>query len=196
MSRKSLPTHKVIIDHWMHEFERGPSSFFPVDWEVPICFACRAFCGSDREITGVYRSKQWFSNIYAAWEKAKLERCHIITDSLGGINKPSNIVFLCKECHTLSPDTGDTAVFFKWCNNQSWLKRGYSKIEDGFNSFGIDVKDKQAIAPILDLFSSDERVAAFKKFAADNISLHAGRLSMASLVGALLSFCKTEMYYF
>ena len=36
--------------------------------------------------------------------KRKLQRCHIIPDSLGGKDEPSNLVLLCERCHIDAPN--------------------------------------------------------------------------------------------
>lgn len=43
-----------------------------------------------------------------------LERCHIIPDSLGGEDDPSNIVLLCKRCHIDGPNVKDSEVMWDW----------------------------------------------------------------------------------
>lgn len=43
-----------------------------------------------------------------------LERCHIIPDSLGGKDEPSNLVLLCKRCHADGPNVGDPEIMWDW----------------------------------------------------------------------------------
>ena len=43
-----------------------------------------------------------------------LERCHIIPDSLGGEDSPSNIVLLCKRCHIDGPNVTDPEIMWDW----------------------------------------------------------------------------------
>lgn len=43
-----------------------------------------------------------------------LERCHIIPDSLGGEDKPSNLVLLCHRCHLDNPNVADTKIMWDW----------------------------------------------------------------------------------
>ena len=49
---------------------------------------------------------------------AKLQKCHIIPRSLGGIDEPSNLVPLCAPCHDESPDVADKNEMFKWISSQ------------------------------------------------------------------------------
>lgn len=39
-----------------------------------------------------------------------LQRCHIIPDSLGGKDEPSNLVLLCKRCHAEGPNVTDPEI--------------------------------------------------------------------------------------
>ncbi len=43
--------------------------------------------------------------------KSKLHRCHIIPDSLGGEDTPSNLVLLCRRCHIEAPNIKDKDFF-------------------------------------------------------------------------------------
>jgi Zn finger protein HypA/HybF involved in hydrogenase expression len=49
----------------------------------------------------------------------KLERCHIIPDSLGGSDSPDNYVLLCKSCHEEAPNINNSNDM--WC----WIKSNY-----------------------------------------------------------------------
>ena len=44
----------------------------------------------------------------------QLERCHIVPDSLGGEDTPSNFVILCKRCHLDNPNVADPEVMWDW----------------------------------------------------------------------------------
>ena len=43
-----------------------------------------------------------------------LERCHIVPDSLGGKDEPSNLVLLCKRCHADGPNVTDLDIMWDW----------------------------------------------------------------------------------
>ena len=43
-----------------------------------------------------------------------LERCHIVPDSLGGVDTASNLVLLCKRCHLDNPNTADPEIMWDW----------------------------------------------------------------------------------
>lgn len=43
-----------------------------------------------------------------------LERAHIIPDSLGGLDEPSNFVLLCTHCHASAPNVLDPEIMWDW----------------------------------------------------------------------------------
>lgn len=46
--------------------------------------------------------------------KRKLYRCHIIPDSLGGKDEPSNLVLLCADCHEEAPNVESSTFMWDW----------------------------------------------------------------------------------
>lgn len=46
--------------------------------------------------------------------KANLQRCHIIPDSLGGEDTPSNFLLLCSLCHNQAPNTLNPQAMFEY----------------------------------------------------------------------------------
>lgn len=46
--------------------------------------------------------------------KRRLDRCHIIPDSLGGEDEPSNFVLLCSRCHLDNPNVMDKEIMWDW----------------------------------------------------------------------------------
>jgi hypothetical protein len=44
----------------------------------------------------------------------RLERCHIIPHSLGGVDMPHNYVLLCKDCHKIAPDITNPKYMWEW----------------------------------------------------------------------------------
>jgi len=53
-------------------------------------------------------------NKYSESDRVRLERAHIIPESLGGDDIPSNYVLLCKECHRQAPNTCDKENMWEW----------------------------------------------------------------------------------
>lgn len=63
--------------------------------------------------------------------KSRLDRCHIVPESLGGRNEPSNLVLLCGRCHREAPNVRDTRFMWIWLRascarfyDQYWTTRG------------------------------------------------------------------------
>lgn len=46
--------------------------------------------------------------------RRRLERCHIVPDSLGGEDIPANFVILCKRCHLDNPNVADPEIMWDW----------------------------------------------------------------------------------
>ena len=112
--KKKLPTKYKIAQHWATK-KKKPSWLF-VDLGEPTCWGCGEMWGGDYDVSKKTTPKQ-------AWQKAPLERCHIIPEALGGSSGPSNLFLMCKSCHENSPDTTEPKEFFEWChrNNSSAL---------------------------------------------------------------------------
>lgn len=65
-----------------------------------------------------------------------LQRCHIIPDSLGGKDEPSNIVLLCERCHAEGPNVSDPDIMWDWIKaykvtfyNTFWSIQGFKEYE-------------------------------------------------------------------
>ena len=78
-----------------------------------------------KEIADYWTSRQEELGLSVDWAEAKercwrcgykktLERCHIIPDSLGGKDTPSNLVLLCKRCHIEAPNVEDKNFMWDW----------------------------------------------------------------------------------
>ena len=84
---KIKTTKEQIVDYWIgHEDERGLSVDFAEAHER--CWRCGC--------------------------KRGLARCHIIPDSLGGRDTPSNFVLLYSRCHLDNPNVADPEVMWDW----------------------------------------------------------------------------------
>lgn len=86
--RESIKTNiNEIVDYWKrHKEECGLS----VDWAEAKYMCWRCGCKKD------------------------LQRCHIIPYSMGGEDKPSNLVLLCKRCHADGPNVDDPEIMWDW----------------------------------------------------------------------------------
>ncbi len=58
--------------------------------------------------------------------KTNLQKCHIIPDSLGGKDEPSNLVLLCARCHIDAPNV--ESEIFMW----DWIKANHTAFYDTF----------------------------------------------------------------
>lgn len=102
-------THRAIVDYWTtHQDECGLS----VDWAEAekLCWRCA--------------------------HKRKLQRCHIVPNSLGGEDIPSNLVLLCAQCHAEAPNVADPDFMWIWLRAHAvpvygsyWQARGLKEYE-------------------------------------------------------------------
>mgnify|MGYP000929354858 CR=1 FL=1 len=82
---------------------------------------------------------------------AQLERCHIIPDSLGGEDAPSNLVLLCHRCHIENPNVTDPEIMWDWIRAYStplydtfWLLQGLKEYETIYGrSFEEELKKRK-----------------------------------------------------
>lgn len=76
-----------IVDYWAPRIDECDLS---VDWSEAEEYCWN--CGSPKELT----------------------RCHIVPHSLGGADKPSNYVLLCRACHEEAPNVADPRIMWDW----------------------------------------------------------------------------------
>lgn len=80
----------------------------------------------------------------------KLQRCHIVADSLGGSDEPSNFVLLCAKCHQESPDVDDPKYIWIWIKSYRvevrdlfWVYEALKEYEHIFKTrFEEDLSEK------------------------------------------------------
>lgn len=109
--RKAIKTNiKDIIDYWVKFEDECELNF---DWSEAEIICWR--CGCER----------------------KLQRCHIIPDSLGGKDEPSNLVLLCDQCHKEAPNVQDSKFMWDWIKsyhvpfyNTFWNKRALDEYQN------------------------------------------------------------------
>ena len=93
MTRKKVNASEVVA-YWVNK----KNSFRKfIDLNEPTCWACGQGWEGRYDIITADFSK--------AWSKSPLQVCHVIPKSMGGNEKPSNLVLMCKECHDLAPNT-------------------------------------------------------------------------------------------
>ncbi|MGK7942775.1 MAG: HNH endonuclease [Crocosphaera sp.] len=155
--KSTLPTTSEILNYWKERIW-DLEGFF-IDLGEPTCWVC----GEDWNCR--YDIKNSNASYEKAWEKAPLQRCHIIPRSLGGSNEPSNLFLMCKECHDLAPNTSHPEIFFQWARQQSvWERNGY-QIKQALTSFDVSEND-EIIYSLINLLKTQE----FQDF----LHLHAG----------------------
>lgn len=113
----TVPTKWQLAVHWSVSIERGKFAPMLQDLAEPRCFACGWY--SERWLKPTARS---------GWEKATLERAHIVPSSLGGRNDASNVILLCKPCHEESPDWHDANEMASWIAGRD--ERGSKELEE------------------------------------------------------------------
>lgn len=102
------PTKWAIAQYWAGA-PLGHEVFAPhLNIDDPCCFACGWF------------SERWKEGRSArkAWERARLERAHIIPASLDGSDGADNIILLCNPCHQESPDWADPWEMARWISTR------------------------------------------------------------------------------
>ena len=80
-------TINQAVDYWMRYVDESELS---VDWAEANDHCWRCGC------------------------RHNLQRCHIIPDSLGGMDAPENIVLLCDRCHKEAPNVTDPEIMWDW----------------------------------------------------------------------------------
>ncbi|ADY57466.1 HNH nuclease [Syntrophobotulus glycolicus DSM 8271] len=83
--------------------------------------------------------------------EAPLERCHIIPDSLGGEDTPSNLVLLCHRCHLENPNVTDPEIMWDWIRaygtsfyDAFWMLQGIKEYQIIYGrSFEEELKEQK-----------------------------------------------------
>lgn len=99
----SVQTKWQLAQHWETSSDRPVFAPMLEDLDAPCCFACG------------WHSERWTkATPRASWERATLERAHIVPSSLGGSDDASNVILLCSPCHHDSPDWPDPSAMARW----------------------------------------------------------------------------------
>ena len=102
--------------------------------------------------------------------KTSLERCHIVPDSLNGLDDPSNLVLLCYRCHREAPNHTDPGYMWLWLRADNvpfydtyWTNRGLREFEKMFGRKAFsDLKSQNAEpAMIAELMQESMEKATF-----------------------------------
>lgn len=165
MKRKNIKTQvKDIVEYWQTKVDETQLS---IDWcdAHERCWRCA--------------------------DKTKLEKCHIIPNSLGGEETPSNFVLLCKYCHLENPNVLDPEIMWDWLIAYSasfydtfWVSLGF---EEYYKIYGEHFEEQVDI--------SNENFKFLLKKHIDNSRRHFGvnHLNKATVAGILKMIYK-EIY--
>ena len=191
MARAHLPNHSTILAYWSdNEAKLINDVGFFLDIGEPACWACGYNWWGRYNVT---QDVHLFSDSVKAWQKAPLERCHIVPSALGGTNLPENIIFMCSECHEFAPNTIYKDMFLSWSKRQNWAQRRILRIKEELQAFGIDMTDE-----LMDLLGKDfiDNDKSFLKWTDDKISLHWSRLghplTAATIAIALIKYLENS----
>ena len=84
--------------------------------------------------------------------KTSLQRCHIVPDSLGGLDCPSNLVLLCSRCHREAPNHTNPKYMWVWLRatcvpfyDMYWMQRGFEEFEKMFRRKPFSNLDERKI---------------------------------------------------
>ena len=98
-----------------------------------------------RDVVGYWSSREsecglgvdWAEADERCWRcgyKSVLHRCHIVPDSQGGPDDPSNLVLLCGRCHREAPNVTDPQFMWLWMRatcvgfyDAYWTDRGFEE---------------------------------------------------------------------
>jgi hypothetical protein len=83
------------------------------------------------------------------WERARLERAHIVARSVGGSDDPSNLVLLCHECHEAAPMVADRRFMLAWAaRRRNWLLRQNDEIKQHLQRLGVSKQRLKAVGKL------------------------------------------------
>ena len=176
-----IPSKGEILVYWKDWLIE-----YGFDINEPTCWACGTWWDDKYDIKKVYASME---EIKEHWNRAPLQRCHIIPKSLGGSDDVSNLFLMCSECHDLAPDTTSREMFFKWVNTQNWLKRKFDRLKDALDSFGLNEKDVEELAVTLATMK-DKKVLSEKMGIHFNQNGKGSEFSISSFIAAILEYQK------
>ena len=121
-------TKAAIAQYWL-ESKNGtdhlPDNAALLDPGEPTCFAC-----------GWPATKPDVSpRLWSVWNRARLDRCHLVPRALGGDDAPSNLVLLCSDCHREAPDVADPRYMLRWIARREsrwerWTRAIHTALDD------------------------------------------------------------------
>ena len=199
-----LPSKKKIFYYWTEKsvdelFEK--IGVFEFDWMEPQCMGCGFFWDARydaKKIPAPDASIRKWQAVADCWERAPVQRCHIVPRSLGGSDEVSNLVLMCKVCHDLSPDVTDPAMFFAWTKRQNWLARDYEDIERAFRDLGIEGDELENLKRVMsEIHNSKYLKERLLEFIGENAGVHGHQhvrrpagITHSSYAATTVMFCR------
>lgn len=140
----SVPTKWQLAQHWIDSPERETFAPMLQDVAAPCCFACD------------WHSERWLkATPKASWERATLERAHIVPSSRGGSDDASNVILLCAPCHRDSPDWHDRTEMARWIAGRP--DRASKEVEE-FSDWCDALKQVPEFKGLLAMYEADPAV--------------------------------------
>lgn len=161
-----------VFIHWAEWLDKSV-----IDWAEPSCWACGDTFNGRYDLV---KSSSTFEEIAENWNRAPLQKCHIIAKQFGGLYEPSNLFLMCRSCHDKAPNTKSKETFMMWVESENRFKSIQNELILLMGTYGIESPEE-----LFSIMESED----FKKFFKDNIGLHYNQvvggstLTISSLVG-------------
>lgn len=170
------PTKWAVVKYWAAS-PLGHEAFAPhLNADSPCCFACGWF--SERWTEG--RSAQ------RAWERATLERAHIVPAALGGSSEANNIILLCPACHRESPDWHDPWEMAVWISRRAErASKEMEHVDTWIRAAEEALLFKPALSEVAARGESIEGVIELMRGHARRAVVHGGELSQGTMAAIL-----------
>ena len=202
-------SHYRIFDYWKDKVvlysgevkpasEPRPSSdwdWVVDDWGEPCCWACgkhaikdqdlERFCDANPDTEG----SDFYKKLYDLKSvKSRLNRCHIHPKALGGSDSPENLFLMCEECHVLSPDTTNSAAFFRWVYDRK-SRYSFGRMSPKEVLTRIDEElERRGLPPLVEclaMTNSPYEITDVADFMRNRVGFHGGSVVESSwIVGA------------
>ncbi|QTD96949.1 HNH endonuclease signature motif containing protein [Streptomyces cyanogenus] len=170
------PGKWAIVQHWAAE-PFGYEVFAPhLDAGNPCCFACG------------WHSERWAEgrSPRKAWERATLERAHIVPAGLGGSNAANNIILLCGPCHRDAPDWHDPWEMAVWISRRAErASKELEHVDTWLRAAEAVPLFKQALGEVVARGGSAEQTVEVMRRHTRRAVVHSGELSQGTMEAIL-----------
>lgn len=148
-----------------------------MDVGEPACMAC-----------GHYRESWDRGGVAARWERAELQKAHIIARSADGPDSPGNYVLLCDRCHAAAPMTTKPVDMMAWCDRrQSRRSSDADAMQSEMTNAGITEGD---IVMLADLEHQDLNALFQKAVERIGAGLHGSRMSPSTRAAVVVEMAR------